>query len=488
MNCSTVMDNIENFSNTKEKLDKISPSFCLAKWAQVSLHLESGMTHSCHHPPPHKIPLNELAASPHALHNTIFKKEQRKLMLVGERPKECDYCWRAEDAPQGQTVFFSERITKSSDKWALPNLQKISKLPWDADVFPTYLEVSFDTVCNFKCIYCSPSFSNTWKQEIDQHGPYVLPNLTLHSIDYLRETGSLPIPISDYNPYIEAFWKWWPEAVPHLVTFRITGGEPLLSKQFYKVLDYLIEYPQPQLEFHVNSNLGAPSEMIDLFIKKMQEIQDKNAVKSIKVYTSNEAHGKQAEYIRFGLNYDEWLKNCHRILSEIPDCDLTVMAAFNILSIPSFKLLMDDIISMKHQYTSQPRRKNPVSLDVPFVRWPEFLAPWVADASFLPIVEAAVTHMYKNIHQMHWPPLCGKGFFDYEINRFERLYHVIKEEMISLGKNPTRLVLARSQFAEYICEYDRRRSTNFVETFPEFEEFFTQCKMTTNRWQTKGPF
>ena len=60
--------------------------------------------------------------------------------------------------------------------------------------------------------------------------------------------------------------------------------------------------------------------------------------------------------------------------------------------------------------------------------------------------------------------------------------------MISLGKNSTKLNHLRGQFAEYIVEYDARRGTNFLETFPEFEEFFTQCKMCTIRWQTQGPY
>ena len=484
------MDNVGKFKETKDVLDLISPSFCAAKWNQVTIHLGAGLTHSCHHPSAHKIPLSEINKNPQALHNTMFKKEQRRLMLNGDRPKECNYCWRAEDAHtnSNENNVFSDRITKSAEKWAAPYIEKIKNLPWDADVNPTYLEVSFDTVCNFRCAYCSPSFSSTWKQEIEQHGPYILPDLTLHSLEYMVQSNTMPMPITQYNPYIEAFWKWWPDAVSDLHVFRITGGEPLLSKHVFRVLDYLIENPQPQMEFNINSNLDVPVELIDKFIEKMRIIQEKKAVKLFKVYTSNEAHGKQAEYIRFGLNYDRWLNNCNRVLSEIPDSHLTVMAAYNILSIPSFKLFMYDIIAMKHKYTKQPNRKNPVSMDVPYVRWPEFLAPWVASADYLPMVEDAVTHMFRNIHQMNWPPLCGKGFFDYEVNRFERLFYVIRDEMISLGKNSGKLNHLRSQFAEYIMEYDKRRGTNFVETFPEFEEFFTQCKMTTVRWQTKGPY
>ena len=51
---------LTNFQNTKDRLDKISPSFCLAKWNQVTIHLSNGTTHSCHHPEPHKVGLDEI--------------------------------------------------------------------------------------------------------------------------------------------------------------------------------------------------------------------------------------------------------------------------------------------------------------------------------------------------------------------------------------------------------------------------------------------
>jgi organic radical activating enzyme len=463
---------------------------CLAKWNQVTIHLGTGQNHSCHHPTVHTIPLSEIAKSPAALHNTQFKKEQRKLMLEGERPSECDYCWKAEDAPRSEAdgITYSDRITKSADDWAFPHLNAIKEMPWDANVNPTYVEVSFDTACNFKCAYCSPQFSTTWREEIERFGPYKIADQSLHSLDYLSSIGSMPMSITKENPYIDAFWKWWPDVVKDMKVFRITGGEPLMSKQVFKVLDFLIENPQPHLEFNLNSNLDVPPVLFDSFIKKMKIIQETKAVKNFKVYTSCEAHGKRAEYIRFGMNYDRWLANCHRVLAEIPDSQLTVMAAFNILSISSFKDMMNDIIVMKHQYTEQPHRANPVSLDIPFVRWPEHLAAWVATYDYLKQIEDSVSHMYLNMQQMNWFPLCGKGFFDYEVNRFRRMFYVIRDQMQILHKDKARVNFLRAQFADYITEYDRRRGTNFKETFPEYAEFYELCKKSKTRYNENGAF
>ena len=60
-----------------EILKKTSPTFCLAKWHHVTMYLHLGETHSCYHPPPHEIPIEELKDNPSALHNTKQKKLER---------------------------------------------------------------------------------------------------------------------------------------------------------------------------------------------------------------------------------------------------------------------------------------------------------------------------------------------------------------------------------------------------------------------------
>ena len=80
--------------NVFTELNEVSPSFCLAKWFNVSIHIPTGQTHSCYHPRSHSIPLEEIAIDVSSLHNTKHKKEQRKLMLEGQRPDECNFCWQ----------------------------------------------------------------------------------------------------------------------------------------------------------------------------------------------------------------------------------------------------------------------------------------------------------------------------------------------------------------------------------------------------------
>jgi hypothetical protein len=69
-------------------VNKVSKSFCGAKWYNATIWLGNGTTASCHHPPAHKIPLAEVAKNHKAIHNTQYKKLVRKQMLEGEYPKE----------------------------------------------------------------------------------------------------------------------------------------------------------------------------------------------------------------------------------------------------------------------------------------------------------------------------------------------------------------------------------------------------------------
>jgi len=61
----------------KQVLDSISDSFCGAKWYNATIWLGSGMTTSCHHPPAHKVSVEEVQKNFRALHNTSQKRDDR---------------------------------------------------------------------------------------------------------------------------------------------------------------------------------------------------------------------------------------------------------------------------------------------------------------------------------------------------------------------------------------------------------------------------
>ena len=59
---------VSDFLSAAEKMrDQLGSGLCLAKWQQVSLHLPTGLTNSCYHPPLHEIDATLLKNNPGAL-------------------------------------------------------------------------------------------------------------------------------------------------------------------------------------------------------------------------------------------------------------------------------------------------------------------------------------------------------------------------------------------------------------------------------------
>jgi hypothetical protein len=129
----------QSADNAEKQLNFISKSMCYAKWAQASMHLTNGKTHSCYHPPLHDIDVAEIENNPSALHNTKKKKQERSLMLKGDRPEGCSYCWKIEDSNNR-----SDRIYRSGEYWAQNAKADIFETLDTGDIIPRYLEVNFN--------------------------------------------------------------------------------------------------------------------------------------------------------------------------------------------------------------------------------------------------------------------------------------------------------------------------------------------------------
>lgn len=452
----------EDFQKIRQKLDAVSPSFCLAKWLQTTVYLQSGHTHSCHHPVSHRVPEEEVLAHPDALHNTRFKMLRRREMLEGKRPAECEYCWKIEDLSPS---LMSDRLLKSSEPWALPELERISKLRWDARVMPAYLEVSFSNTCNFKCAYCNPYASSKWMEEIREFGPYPTyqSNRKHNGLEFLERSKKMPIPESEPNPYVDAFWKWWPDLAGNLKTLRITGGEPLLTKNTFRILDSIVAEPRPRLDFAVNSNLGVPRKVLEQFVTKVSEILRGKKVKTFSLYTSLDSWGKQAEYIRFGMNFDEYWENVRFVLEKLPEAQLTFMCTVNAMSVPGLGRLLEGVYALKQEFglisgSGLPR----VMIDLPYLREPEFLSARILPGEFAATLDECLSFVEAR--------RGGNAFIDIEHARIKRIVDWFKAP----GDDDWTATF-RGDFYRFVTTYDKRRELHFEEVFPELRNFFKVC-------------
>ena len=455
-----------NPAEVKNKLDKVGCGFCLAKWTQVTMHLGTGMTHSCHHPSPHKIPLAELKRNPSALHNTKHKKTRRKEMLEGKRPSECNYCWNVED----NSNSFSDRVFKSTEPWSLSEFDKIKDGYWRDDFNPRYVEVSFGNTCNFACAYCGPQYSSKWVEEIEKHGPYDT-EYKFNSIDDIKARNQMPYKQTEHNPYIEAFWKWWPDLFPDLHTFRITGGEPLLLKDTFKVLEYIQKHynRNSNISLAINTNLGIPDKLLDRFIEIAKDLCENNKVRELIIFTSVEATGKQAEYTRYGLQYDKFWNNIDKVLTQLPKVTINIMATFNALSVFTYSDLIDKVFEYKKKYANGKRYwVSALQLDTSYLRWPTHLSVKILEDKHKELIlKSAEKALYYGIKEF---TNDNYGFSNVEIQKMKRLYD------FAIGSSDFDTNKYRRDFVKFVDEYDKRRDTNFLETFPELEKIYYENK------------
>jgi organic radical activating enzyme len=446
----------------RDELNAVSPSFCLAKWLQVTVHLQNGQTHSCHHPMTHKVPVSELEKDPSALHNTNYKKTQRKMMLEGERPKECEYCWRIEDAHKDN---LSDRTFKSADNWAYPKLQEVAQMPWDQSINPEYLEVSFGNECNFKCGYCAPHISSGIMSEYLKFGTYsTTPQFDLN---LLKSQGMYPFSKDEHNPYVEAFWKWWPGLSKNLKIFRITGGEPLLNPNTFKFLEYLKKSPMPDLQLAINSNLGIPKGTFRKFLDEIKYILDNKLIKDFQFYTSVDTYGKNAEFIRFGLNYEDYMQNVRTFLDEVPRVQLIFMTTYNVFSVINFRKFLEEVTFLKDKYRNEVNHTR-VLLDIPYLTDPKFLSCYVLTQDYWHYIKSDLAYL-KEMAKPDERDICI--YYDHEIGKFERILHWLE----SLEENEHRDNVRRALYI-FLNEYTQRKEIDFNDYLPEYMEFYKYCE------------
>jgi organic radical activating enzyme len=448
-------------SSAEEMKANLGPALCLAKWKQVSLHLPTGLNNSCYHPPLHQIPKELLVDNPSALHNTPYKKQQRVVMLKDERPSECSYCWTQEDMGN-----LSDRHYRSGEPWAAADFDKIKNSTGEEDVIPSYVEVNFNHACNLKCSYCSPQFSSSWQQEVDQSGAY--PTSNPHN-DPSHFVGSRrPIPVREDNPYVDAFWQWWPELYPQLKHFRMTGGEPLMDKNTYRVFDYVLALPNPDLHLNVTSNFSVEPQLFEKYlnyVKQLCSTQIEHFMQYVSLDSGIPAH---AEYIRHGMNWGRVANNVSQYLSEIPYRNsLTFIITMNNLSVLGLQDQLAWILHLRKQYSKTYQR---VWFDTPLLRTPSWQSLQILPPSYIPILERVADWMEQNLETADAP---FQGFKDYEVQRLRRDIDWMRE---GCNLDPEYVKLQRADFYRFFAEHDRRRNTDFLKTFPEMTQWWNECK------------
>ena len=446
----------------KQVLDTKSASFCGAKWYNATIWLGSGMSTSCHHPPAHKVDIEEAKRNPKAIHNTPEKKLDRAQMQAGERPPGCEYCWKIEDIKRDN---ISDRVYKSKI-YTIKELDDAHKSDATSDVDLRTLEISFDRTCQFACSYCNPAFSSTWVKDIKSNGSYTgLVSDGRNHFTHAHDSAQL-YKFGQENPYVEAFFKWWESDLHRtLDELRITGGEPLMSGYTWKLIDWFKQNKgKSKTRLAINSNLGDDekvTQLIDAF--KDTDIE-------LDLYTSVEAWGERASYIRDGMDWNAWHSTFFRLVSGISGKDqvgrvtwkhpvrkVHVMCTINALCVleglPDFLVHAN---TLKAVYG-----KDTMSFTLNILRFPSFQSPLVLP----PKLRQQAVKRLQQVKQV-----CSH-FDEMELNHIDRLIDYM--DVVETPHSDTfDMPKLHNDFKQFHEQYDKRRGKNLTETFPELAEWY----------------
>ena len=443
---------IQDITNT------ISPTFCLAKWHHTTIYLQTGETHSCYHPAPHKIPLDQLSYNPSVLHNTPQKIAERFEMVEGRKPEGCNYCWNIEAMGEDYISDRKERNASIYTEQRFKNVSENLLMP----VNPQYIEISFGNECNFKCGYCHPKASSAYYKEIKDFGPYNMVRNHRNDIDWLT------LYEEETNPYVKAWWDWWPEVSKTLTILRITGGEPLLQQSTWRLFDELEANPQPQLELNINTNFGVKPILINRLTTKVNSLLSQGKIKDFKIFTSIDTWGKPAEYIRTGLDTTVWERNLDTYLTET-NLPVTFMITFNILTVTNFQSILEKLLEWRGKYNHNDQNKwQRIRFDTPYLKEPlQYDMNLLPKDEFMPYMQSHLQFIKNNLDDKD-----RSKFSDLEYEKFRRVVDYMSTTTYSIERTHE----GRKDFYAWFTEYDRRRGTDFSATFPELVNFYNSCK------------
>jgi organic radical activating enzyme len=385
------------------------------------------------------------------LHNTAEKKQDRAMMLAGEKPAGCDYCWKIESIGPDAV---SDRVYKSNI-YEVSELHRAAAMDPASDVDLKTLEISFDRTCQFACSYCNPAFSTTWVKDIKVNGPYQ--NLISDGRNHFTHVHEFAqrYQYGEENPYVNAFFEWW-ETDLHktLQELRVTGGEPLMSGYTWKLIEWFKDNQgRSNTKLAINSNLGLSKDKLKEFISKVEGLPH------LEVYTSNEAVGATAEYIRDGLNYNEWMSNVEELLDTDSIKVMHVMCTINALCLSTLPNLLTQMLGLKQRYS-----KWRLIWTLNILRFPSFQSPLILPDDIKAKYRDNLL-AWIDAHRDH--PLIH----DHEYRHLERLIDyldVVKTPHPNTHDTPRLL----NDFKQFYVQYDQRRGKDFVKTFPELEEWY----------------
>lgn len=398
---------------------------CQLKWNWSTIRLYDGTTSSCHRVDSDSVTVDSFDS----FHNTPKKLADRQIMLKGQWPSGgCEYCKNIEDAGGS-----SDRMFHS----AIPNMSP-PELEHDASaivVTPRIVEVFFDNVCNMKCLYCWDGFSSQIQAENNRFGRF-----EQHGVVIDNTAKLLP----EKTQLTERFWQWMEQYHGEIKRLHILGGEPFYQAQFDTCLEFLKDHPSPELEFNVVSNLKVPQARLENILSIIQDLLRQRKIKRFDLTASIDCFGPEQEYVRNGINIEQWMHN-FELVARQKWISLNINQAISGLTIKT----VPGMLKFVNQFRSHREIGHYFST---VVMTHEFLHPGIFGPGFFSAdFDAILEQMPNNTWQQQQARKYMTG---------------IQAQIDSCTRDQDKI----QQLSVFLTEMDRRRNTNWRQTFPWLEK------------------
>jgi organic radical activating enzyme len=408
----------------------VNDAACVFKWTWNTFRLYDAGSSSCHRVTPVKVSLDQFDN----FHNTPEVLDDRKKMLTGHWPvgRGCEYCENVEK--QGGA---SDRTYHNN----IPGLTPVDFDPaGDQKITPRIVELYLTNTCDLACVYCFPQYSSRINEELRKYGSYPI--------------GIDPsVQISQRDQYFAAWLNWVDRNYQHLDRISILGGEPLLQKELWSILEMIATKQNRNLTISINTNLNSRPEIVKRFVAVGRELLVNKNIKKIHIDASLDCWGPQAEFIRHGLNLDQWQENFEYLIQQ-RWLEVSVHHVITSLSINTTLDLQSRIAEYKIQ--------NPkITQDYHVVDsgQEEIFHPNMFGGSFF---KSKLDELVK-----HFPMTT-----DWDAEMQKRLIGIC---MMIDSAEPDRSRLAKLRAT--LDMIDHRRNTDWRKLFPHIEQYFIENKI-----------
>lgn len=206
--------------------------------------------------------------------------------------------------------------------------------------------------------------------------------------------------------------------------------------------------------------------MLNKFIDATQHIDH------FHVYTSCEAYGKQAEYIRDGLEWEVWTEHFERFATEARYDGVHMMMTINALCLDTITQFWDWCLSMKRKYGH-----HVPGISVNILRFPSFQSPLTLPDSLRKMYHDEISNWLADVRAKGERDANGVELLQpWEQDQISRLI-----EYLDVVKTPHRNTaeqhLLHHDFKVFYEQYDARRGFNFKETFPRLAEWYDSIQV-----------